>query len=137
MNTRERMRTSNRRAVRYLLENNYDQIWLKKHFDPRKKYGHDLVYFQNHGSTKYGERESDGANYYVALDLFNLFDGICFDSSGTMTFLQIKTNAWPPEKPITDFISNKNGFTVLALNVKHVKKRWVVLTRHWKTGGRQ
>ena len=135
MNTRARMRLSNRRAEKYLLENGYDQIWLKKHFDPRKKYGHDLVYFNKRGSTKYGQRESDGANYYVALDLFNLFDGMCFSPDGRLVFIQIKTNSWPSEKPILDFISDKQGFAVIAINVKQKEGRWSVITRHWNTEG--
>jgi hypothetical protein len=54
------MRASNRKSVMWLLKNGYDEIWLKSH--TRRS---DLVY-------TVGE-------WYRALDLWNLFDGICFD----------------------------------------------------------
>ena len=70
MNPRERMRQSNRRAVNYLLSKGYDDIWLKPH--GRRQ---DLVY-------TLGE-------WYRALDLWNLFDGICFDPDGNIILIQI------------------------------------------------
>ena len=58
LHTRQRMRSSNRKAVLWLLKNGYDDIWLKPH--GRR---HDLVY--------------NTGEWYRALDLWNLFDGIC------------------------------------------------------------
>ena len=55
MNPRQRMRWSNRKAVNYLLEHGYDEIWLKAH--GRRQ---DLTYCQG--------------VWYRALDLWNLFE---------------------------------------------------------------
>jgi len=110
MNPRERMRSSNRKAVMWLLKEGYDDIWLKPH--TRR---HDLVYTR-------GE-------WYRALDLWNLFDGICFDEGGNIILIQIKTNAWPPKKPILDFLVDKKNIKVLAINVFRKKGRWDVKVR--------
>ena len=112
MNPRQRMRFSNRKAVNYLLSKGYDDIWLKAH--GRR---HDLVYTQ-------GE-------WYRALDLWNLFDGICFDKDGNAIFIQIKTNAWAAEKPIKDFICEKKHLIVLSINVKGGGKKWDVNVREY------
>jgi len=106
------MRFSNRKAVNYLLSKGYDDIWLKAH--GRR---HDLVYTQ-------GE-------WYRALDLWNLFDGICFDKDGNAVFIQIKTNAWAAEKPIKDFICDKKHLIVLSINVKGGGKKWDVNVREY------
>jgi len=106
------MRFSNRKAVNYLLSKGYDDIWLKAH--GRR---HDLVYTQ-------GE-------WYRALDLWNLFDGICFDKDGNAIFIQIKTNAWAAEKPIKDFICEKKHLIVLSINVKGGGKKWDVNVREY------
>ncbi len=112
MNPRQRMRFSNRKAVNYLLSKGYDDIWLKPH--GRR---HDLVYTQ-------GE-------WYRALDLWNLFDGICFDKDGNAIFIQIKTNAWAAEKPIKDFICDKKHlivFFIIALIL--IKYNYFVTVEH-------
>ena len=110
MNPRERMRASNRKAVLWLLKNGYDDIWLKAH--GRR---HDLVYTT-------GE-------WYRALDLWNLFDGICIDEGGNVVFIQIKTNAWATEQPIFDFMRDKKNMKVLSINVYKKKGRWDVKVR--------
>ena len=107
------MRVSNRKAVLWLLENGYDDIWLKPH--GRR---HDLVY--------------NTGEWYRALDLWNLFDGICFDREGNLVLLQIKTNAWAKEQPIKDFLSDKNNLIALSINVKYGKK-WTINIREYKT----
>ena len=112
MNPRQRMRFSNRKAVNYLLSKGYDDIWLKPH--GRR---HDLVYTQG--------------DWYRALDLWNLFDGICFDRDGNANFIQIKTNAWAAEKPIKDFIYDKKNLIVLSINVKGSGKKWEVKVREY------
>jgi len=104
------MRASNRKAVMWLLQNGYDDIWLKPH--GRR---HDLVYTR-------GE-------WYRALDLWNLFDGICFDEGGNIVLIQIKTNAWPPKQPILDFLIDKKNLKVLAINVFKKGSRWEVKVR--------
>ena len=113
MNPRQRMRFSNRKAVLWLLDNGYDDIWLKPH--GRR---HDLVYTT-------GE-------WYRALDLWNLFDGICLDKGGKLVLLQIKTNAWAKEAPIKEFLVGKHGFSAMSINVKYGKK-WTVSIREYKT----
>ena len=114
MNPRERMRVSNRKAVLWLLEKGYDDIWLKPH--GRR---HDLIY--------------TSGEWYRALDLWNLFDGICFDKGGNVVLIQIKTNAWASEKNIKDFLRDKNNVIVLVLNVSRREKKWGVYVREYKT----
>ena len=114
MNSRQRMRFSNRKAVNWLLENGYDDIWLKAHTKRT-----DLVY-------TLGE-------WYRALDLWNLFDGICFDKGGNLILLQIKTNAWAKEQPFIDFLSNKKHLKILSINVKGKNRKWEVKTRDYES----
>ena len=108
------MRVSNRKAVLLLLKNGYDDIWLKPH--GRR---HDLVY--------------NTGEWYRALDLWNLFDGICFDKEGNIVLIQIKTNAWAKEKPIKDFLKDKKHLITLSLNVNRHKNIWSVSVREYKT----
>ena len=108
------MRSSNRKAVLHLLKLGYDEIWLKPH--TRRQ---DLIY-------TIGE-------WYRAIDLWNLFDGVCFDSDGNLILLQIKTNAWAKEKPIKDFLLDKNHLIALSLNVNRHENKWVVSAREYKT----
>ena len=69
MNNRERMRISNKLAVKWCLEHGIDDIWLKPH--------------GKRTDTHYCKRGN-----YRALDLFGLFDGIAwFDRK--IVFLQI------------------------------------------------
>ena len=113
MNPRERMRQSNRKAVMWLLKNSYDEIWLKPH--TRRA---DLVYTR-------GE-------WYRALDLWNLFDGICFDENDNIILLQIKTNAWAKAKPLEDFVKTHKNIRVLSMNVKGENGKWNVYTRKYE-----
>ena len=114
MNNRQRMRASNRKAVLWLLKNGYDEIWLKPHTKRA-----DLVY-------TVGE-------WYRALDLWNLFDGICFDKDQNIIMLQIKTNAWAKEAPLKSFVDSHKNIIVLSINVKKMKdSKWVVYTREYK-----
>jgi hypothetical protein len=76
---------------------------------------HDLVY--------------TSGEWYRALDLWNLFDGICFDKGGNVVFIQIKTNAWATEEPIFDFMRYKKNIKVLSINVYKKKGRWDVKVR--------
>ena len=108
------MRVSNRKAVMWLLKEGYDDIWLKPH--TRR---HDLIYTR-------GE-------WYRALDLWNLFDGICFDKEGNVVLIQIKTNAWASEKNIKDFLRDKKNVIVLVLNVSRRESKWGVRVREYKT----
>ena len=118
MHVRERMRYSNKLAVAWMLANDFDQIWLKRHV--RR---HDFHYTQK--------------GNYVALDLWNLFDGICW-YRGRTVYIQIKTNGWADEKAIMAWLEAKASNTiVLVINVKKKPKKqgrgWVVKNRfYWK-----
>jgi hypothetical protein len=107
------MRFSNRKAVLWLLKNGYDEIWLKPHI--RRT---DLVY--------------TAGEWYRALDLWNLFDGICFNDGGDLILIQIKTNAWASAKPISDWLKDKNNLIVLVINVKGKGKKWDVMVRKYE-----
>ena len=118
MHVRERMRYSNKLAVAWMLANDFDQICLKRHV--RR---HDFHYTQK--------------GNYVALDLWNLFDGICW-YRGRTVYIQIKTNGWADEKAIMAWLETKASNTiVLVINVKKKPKKqgkgWVVKNRfYWK-----
>ena len=114
MNTRQRMRVSNRKAVLHLLKNGYDDIWLKPH--GRR---HDLVY--------------NTGEWYRALDLWNLFDGVCFNEEGEAIFFQIKTNAWAKASPIIDFLADKKNLKVLVVNVRGKGRKWDILVRKYES----
>ena len=107
------MRFSNRKAVLWLLKNGYDEIWLKPHI--RRT---DLVY--------------TAGEWYRALDLWNLFDGICFNDGGDLILIQIKTNAWAAAKPISDWLKDKNNLIVLVINVKGKGKKWDIMVRKYE-----
>ena len=82
------------------------------------------VYFKEHLRRKskfFNQWGAGDPEFYQATDFFNLFDGLCFINGG-LCFFQVKTNAWPPGQPINEFLRNKNGFRVFAVNVR-VKQR--------------
>ena len=116
MNNRLRMRASNLLVRKWLLENGYDQIWYKPHTARN-----DLVFTQK--------------GNYLATDLFNLFDGICFNRLGLIVFLQMKTNAWAKEKPIETFLRNHHELRVLSFNItnkiKECKGHYKVFVREY------
>lgn len=115
MNNRQRMRTSNRMIREWLLDNNYDDIWFKAH-------------------TKRNDRVYTQRGTYLATDLWNLFDGICFDVARNITFLQMKTNAWPKEEPIKRWVG-ANCHKVLVLNctnrLKESRGKWMIKVREY------
>jgi hypothetical protein len=108
------MRFSNRKAVIWLLENQYDEVWLKAH-------------------TKRTDLTYTLGNWYRAMDLWNLFDGICFDKYGNIILIQVKTNAWAKGQDFVDFLSDKKHLKVLSINVKGKDRKWEVLTREYET----
>ena len=109
------MRNTNRLCREWLIQNNYDYIWFKPHMDTRKNKFKEIYY------TKQG-------NFYQT-DLYNLFDGICFDVNGILTFIQTTTTKWHPEGPYQKFMSGKKGFKILMLRARKVKHRWTVETK--------
>lgn len=116
MTRRDTMRNTNRLCREWLLENKYDYIWLKPHFDSRKKMFKDFFHTRTNGKV-------------FSQDVFNLFDGICFESTGMLTFLQLSTTNYHPEQPYRDFISDKFGFKILLMRTVKKKNRWQVQTK--------
>lgn len=103
MNNRDRMKASNKLVRKYLLENGYDHIWFKPHGK------HNDYVFTQKGT-------------YMAQDIWNMFDGICFDITGNVIFLQMATNGWHTEKDFGKFAGRYN-VKILLFNVsnKHVE----------------
>lgn len=95
------MYVSNRLARLELLNSGYDQIWFKAHSKRN-----DLVFTQ-------------GGNY-LATDLWNLFDGICWFND-KVVFFQVKTNAWASMGPIKKFMK-RHKLSVLIINVTNKLK---------------
>ena len=93
------MRASNKLVREWLLQKGYDEIWFKPHSKRN-----DLVFTQR--------------GNYLATDLWNLFDGLCFDESGEIRFLQMKTNAWAKQEPLIKF-AKKHNITILSFNVSN------------------
>lgn len=114
------MRSSNRKVVLYLLDKGYTEIWLKAH--GRR---HDLVYKDNSKNS-----------WYRALDLWNLFDGICLDPWNNIVFLQLKTNAWAKEEPLASWTKKVKNSKVMSFNIKYstTLNKWNVLYRVYKNG---
>ena len=106
------MRASNKLAVNHLLSFGYDDIWLKAHTARN-----DTVYTQK--------------GKYLATDLWNLFDGICFGGQEEY-HIQIKTNSWAAKEPIKDFIKTHH-INAIVINVtnklKTCKGKYKVFTR--------
>jgi hypothetical protein len=67
------------------------------------------------------------------MDLWNLFDGICFDKNGNIILIQVKTNAWAKGKDFVDFLSDKKHLKVLSINVKGKDRKWEVFTREYES----
>ena len=114
------MRESNRRAIAYLLEKQYDHIYLKPHRDTRKKYNAEFM------------KSQKGA--YQITDFFNLFDGFCVSPDGFLIWIQIKTDNWPKEREIIQFLLDKRGWFVMAINVRKPTKtikKYRVDTKTW------
>lgn len=120
MKNRQRMRVSNQLTIDYLLENGFDDIWLKPH-----TWLKDYVYTQKLKASK--------KRYYKATDLWNLFDGIAFIQHKPH-YIQIKTNAWAAEKPIKEFLKI-HYIDVIVINVtnrlKICKGKYKVFVREY------
>jgi hypothetical protein len=102
LNNRQRMRASNKLVREWLLSNNYDEIWFKPHGKRN-----DYVFTQR--------------GKYMAQDIWNLFDGICFANYGAIVFLQMKTNLWAKDEKFEEFCEDHNC-RILSFNVTNKKK---------------
>lgn len=120
---KKRFYKTNDLAREWLINQGYTQIWLKTH--ARRK---DTIWMKR-------DHHLSGKAYivkYQATDLWNLFDGICFDDCGCLHFLQIKTDGWPNKNQIVNFLEDKQGVYVLAINVKtRIKNGPKVETKVW------
>lgn len=106
------MRASNRMAIYTLLKKKgFTDIILRTHCQHK-----DFIY-----NLKEIKQETD---------YWNLFDGMGFDVDGNLTFIQIKTNNFPPEKPINDF-TLQHKVKAVAVNVTNKSGRWEVLIRNY------
>lgn len=104
MNKRQQMRVSNSYAIPWLLDNGYDNIYLKPHRDPRKKKNKDWIITKE-------ER-------YQITDFYNLFDGFCYDKDGNFVWFQISTQNWHQQQPYEEFLKGKNNCKILLICVK-------------------
>lgn len=111
MNNRQKMRSSNKRAIEYLILQGFTDIILRTHCKHK-----DFVYNKEMTST--------------CTDYWNLFDGMGYDRNGNLAFIQIKTNAWAAEKPIKDFVTRRK-IPVIVINVTNKLKIWQVLVRKY------
>lgn len=107
------MRSSNQKVAEWLLSNGFDHIWFKPH-------------------TKRNDRVRSQKGTYLATDLWNLFDGVCVKDQ--VYFLQMKTNSWAKEKPLTDFAKKYNA-KIISFNVTNkmvsCKGRYLVFVRYY------
>ena len=112
MNPRQRMRQSNRYATEYLLQHGATDVWLKRH-------------------TRFHDIHYTPGGKYVALDLFNLWDGICIRDK-LICFIQIKTNRWASEQPILKWAKTVSGCMISVINVRKKGSRWLVFERTYQ-----
>jgi len=110
------MRSSNKLVRVWLLKNGYDEIWFKAHGKRN-----DYVFTQK--------------GKYMAQDIWNLFDGICFNELGYTYFLQMKTNNWASSKDFDKFIKFHQQVHVLSFNVTdkliESKGKYIVKVREY------
>lgn len=116
LNNRQRMRATNAEIREWLLANGYDDVWFKPHTARN-----DVVYCRH--------------NKYYATDLWNLFDGICFDYEGNVVFLQMKTNSWAKAEPIRKFLESRK-IKVMVFNytnkLKSSNGKWEIYMREYQ-----
>lgn len=100
VNPRAKMRRSNQKAIKWLLENDFEMVFLLHHtkWDV-------LTYFKD--------------SRIKSKDIAGLFDGIAI-KNGETVYIQIKSNAFPTAKLYEDF-SKKYGVKCLLINVRDRK----------------
>ena len=123
MNPRKKMYKSNAIAKQWLLSNKFNYIALFTH----AKYGMPHTWIDK-GVIKNSLQK----------DLYSLWDGICLSKDGFIMFLQIKTNAFPPTKPIQTFLKKTVYARGLGINIVGGRARvrlyngddWKEITEH-------
>ena len=119
---RDTMRDNNTLSREWLIKKGYTQIWLKQH-------NRHLDQVWDHNSAPEGEDIQ--VLKYMAQDMFNLFDGICFDSNGSLTFLAIGI-AFKKIPQLETFLKGKQGFDVLMIKInRKAIKVPVITTKEW------
>ena len=93
-------RDSNAKAIAWLHKRGFKQILLRTHC--RHK---DFVY-----ATKFHK--------YLSTDYWNRWDGMGFDPSGYLWFIQIKTSGFPKDFDILDWLDGKKGIRALSIHFK-------------------
>ena len=116
MGKKSRFYDSNARARHYLLTvEGCSDVWFKRH--TRRK---DKVFTPTH--------------YYLATDLFLLFDGAALSPRGLILF-QVKSGNWPKTEPLNEF-KRKYGNIIMAMNVRKKDNRIQVFVREYPYEGR-
>lgn len=85
------------------------------------------VWFKRHTRRKDKTFTPDG--FYPSTDLFNLFDGVALNQD-KIIFFQVKTNGWPPAKPLEEF-AETYGASVMAINIRKKKNIWITDVRKY------
>jgi len=96
VNLRAKMRRSHRKAIRWLLNNSFDMVYIIQH--------------TRHDSTTYFKNEK-----VKSKDIAGLFDGIALKNGKTF-FVQIKSNAFPSKKRYEKF-AEKYKVNIILVNV--------------------
>lgn len=120
------MLESNRRAREFLFDGGWDWLWFKSHQDMRKKKAGDYYYNRDGKATR-------------CLDPYNLFDACGYDGAGIFWWIQIKTDNWPDEQELKNFMIGKMGCCIIAINVIPPKKKgktYRIKTRMYEDGRR-
>lgn len=114
MNKRQRMYASNAKARNYMLyEYGASDVWFKRH-------------------TKRKDRVFTGRTFYLATDLFLLFDGIALvPRIKKVVFFQVKTGNWAAAKPILIFKKKFPNAFIAVFNVRKIKGRYKVFVREY------
>jgi hypothetical protein len=94
---RQKMRRSNQKAIKYLLQNGFGAVWLS----PHSRFG-TISYFK--------DRKERG------IDIFNIADGIAI-KDGEVYLLQIKTDSWREYDLFKKFLE-EHRLKGLFINVK-------------------
>lgn len=101
MNTRAKMRRSNQKVIKYLLDNGFDCVWLMPHMR------WDQVSYFSEGGVKLKSK-----------DMFGVGDGVAI-SKGTLYLLQIKTNSKVGFKEFEKFLNDFGIAGVFAISYDH------------------
>ena len=116
------MRDNNTLCREWLINKGYTEIWLKQH-------NHHLDTVWSYNTAPEGEEPI--ILKYKAQDMWNLFDGICYNKKGDLTFLALGVQ-FKKIKELEVFLKEKQGFGVLMMKVnRKAIKVPVITTKEW------